>query len=110
MAASLHGGNAREGASESGPHGRLRVGCIGDTEARTDTSVPARNQAARVFAARAEAGEPQRSQVAIGARIRPGRIEVGILVLRVYGRQSNVISHAEVNCQLARDAPIVLRV
>src|SRR5205085_374645 len=110
MTASLYCRNAREGTSESGPHGGLRVGCVSDTETRTDASVPARNQTARVLTAWAETREPERARTTVGARIRPRGIEVGIFVFRVYGWQREVISNAKVDRQLACDAPIVLSI
>ena len=110
VAAALDGGNAGEGPAESSADRRFGVRRIGQANPGTDAAIPARNQAASVFPSRAEAGEPERAGDVTRGRVRPGGVEVGVLVLLVCRRQRNVVADAEVEDELTRDAPIILHV
>src|SRR5262245_23873078 len=110
MGASCNGLHYAEAAGSRGPDNRLVVQAVGHAETRADASVPSADQGSRVFATWTKTGKTQRSQPSVRARVGFVRGEVAPLVLLFDWRQGEFIPHAQIQGQLGRDLPVILKI
>src|SRR5204862_5264693 len=90
--------------------GGLVADRVSGAQAWSDAAIPAGNEASRILPTGAETGEPERAEPAVGAGIRTRRVEVRVLIGLAGRRQGEVVTQAEVDGQLAGDAPVVLHI
>src|SRR5262245_2994906 len=88
----------------------LVVERIGEAEARAQSAIPSGNQRARAFAPRPLTREPQRPRKIVGVRIRAVGREVAPFVIAFDWGQREFVTDTQVQRQLRRNLPIVLKV